>query len=394
MLNPTLPDMETSSLDLIVCGTPDAITMVEAGAKQVAEDVDPRGAGAGPRGHPPPLRRAGRAAGEGRQAEVVRPERQGRSRVSATARSSTPRSPRTAWPASPRPSPRCSPPSSPASPPTPARTSWCAATRCALAAGFIADERRAAARQARRRRAVRRRDPRAVRRRAGLQGAQVGEALGADRVACSAGIKLPVPGRRRRRRPRRRHGRRGQGRGRLRLQADRAHQDRGRQAPPRRPLRDRDPPDHVRRGPDPARARLGALHPRADAGADACHARHGEGGAAHRRPVAADDEALHPPLQLPALLRRRDRLHAGPEAARHRPRCARRARHPARSCPRRTSSRTRCAWSPRSWSPTARRRWPRSAAPRWPCSTPASASRAPSRASRWASSRRATTSSS
>jgi polyribonucleotide nucleotidyltransferase len=39
VLNPTLPDMEESSLDLIVCGTPDAITMVEAGAEQVAEDV-------------------------------------------------------------------------------------------------------------------------------------------------------------------------------------------------------------------------------------------------------------------------------------------------------------------------------------------------------------------
>src|SRR5882757_1727065 len=34
-LNPTLPEMETSTLDLIVCGSPDAITMVEAGAKQV-----------------------------------------------------------------------------------------------------------------------------------------------------------------------------------------------------------------------------------------------------------------------------------------------------------------------------------------------------------------------
>jgi polyribonucleotide nucleotidyltransferase len=39
VLNPTLPEMEDSSLDLIVCGSPDAITMVEAGAKQIAEDV-------------------------------------------------------------------------------------------------------------------------------------------------------------------------------------------------------------------------------------------------------------------------------------------------------------------------------------------------------------------
>ena len=34
-----MPDMAESSLDLIVCGTADAITMVEAGAKVVQEDV-------------------------------------------------------------------------------------------------------------------------------------------------------------------------------------------------------------------------------------------------------------------------------------------------------------------------------------------------------------------
>ncbi len=36
-LNPTMPEMETSTLDLIVCGTVDAITMVEAGADEVPE---------------------------------------------------------------------------------------------------------------------------------------------------------------------------------------------------------------------------------------------------------------------------------------------------------------------------------------------------------------------
>ena len=39
VVNPTMPDMVDSSLDLIVCGTADAITMVEAGAEQVSEDV-------------------------------------------------------------------------------------------------------------------------------------------------------------------------------------------------------------------------------------------------------------------------------------------------------------------------------------------------------------------
>ncbi len=38
-INPSLPDMEGSSLDLIVCGTLDAITMVEAGADQISEDI-------------------------------------------------------------------------------------------------------------------------------------------------------------------------------------------------------------------------------------------------------------------------------------------------------------------------------------------------------------------
>jgi polyribonucleotide nucleotidyltransferase len=35
VVNPSMPDMAESSLDLIVCGTADAITMVEAGAKIV-----------------------------------------------------------------------------------------------------------------------------------------------------------------------------------------------------------------------------------------------------------------------------------------------------------------------------------------------------------------------
>ncbi len=38
VINPTLPDLKESSLDLIVCGTPEAITMVEAGAQEIGED--------------------------------------------------------------------------------------------------------------------------------------------------------------------------------------------------------------------------------------------------------------------------------------------------------------------------------------------------------------------
>ncbi|HLK44099.1 MAG TPA: polyribonucleotide nucleotidyltransferase, partial [Thermoleophilia bacterium] len=39
VVNPTLPDLKESTLDLIVCGTPEAITMVEAGADEIAEDL-------------------------------------------------------------------------------------------------------------------------------------------------------------------------------------------------------------------------------------------------------------------------------------------------------------------------------------------------------------------
>jgi polyribonucleotide nucleotidyltransferase len=37
-VNPTLPELKESTLDLIVCGTPEAITMVEAGAQEVSEE--------------------------------------------------------------------------------------------------------------------------------------------------------------------------------------------------------------------------------------------------------------------------------------------------------------------------------------------------------------------
>ena len=39
MLNPTLQQIAESELDLVVAGTADSISMVEAGARQVAEDV-------------------------------------------------------------------------------------------------------------------------------------------------------------------------------------------------------------------------------------------------------------------------------------------------------------------------------------------------------------------
>jgi polyribonucleotide nucleotidyltransferase len=38
VVNPTLPDLKDSTLDLIVCGSPEAITMVEAGAQEINEE--------------------------------------------------------------------------------------------------------------------------------------------------------------------------------------------------------------------------------------------------------------------------------------------------------------------------------------------------------------------
>ena len=39
VINPTVEELEKSVLDLTVAGTKDAINMVEAGAKQVSEEI-------------------------------------------------------------------------------------------------------------------------------------------------------------------------------------------------------------------------------------------------------------------------------------------------------------------------------------------------------------------
>ena len=98
------------------------------------------------------------------------------------------------------------------------------------------------------------------------------------------------------------------------LQGARPHEDRRRQAPPRRARRRGDPPDHLRCRRFAAHARLGPLHPRPDADPVAAHPRHRQGGPADRRPLAGAGPTVHAPLQLPALLGRRDRVHARAEA--------------------------------------------------------------------------------
>ena len=66
--------------------------------------------------------------------------------------------------------------------------------------------------------------------------------------------------------------------------------------------------------PPAAHARLGAVHARPDAGAVGRRARHHARGDAPGQPRARDVQALLPPLQLPAVLGGRGRLHARPEA--------------------------------------------------------------------------------
>ena len=135
--------------------------------------------------------------------------------------------------------------------------------------------------------------------------------------------------------------------------------------PPRRPQVRRDPPDLDRDRRAAARPRLGRLHARRDAGAGHLHARHGrrpaEDRARHRRVL----QALHAPLQLPAVLGRRDRAAARARPPRDRSRRARRARAGAGRSRPKTSSPTRSASCRTSSSRTARRRWRRCAAARW-----------------------------
>ena len=88
----------------------------------------------------------------------------------------------------------------------------------------------------------------------------------------------------------------------------------------------RDPADRVRGRHLAARARLGAVHPRGDADPVQRRARDEPHGHEGRQPQPPGVEDLLAPLQLPAVLGRGGGLHARPEAPRHRPRRARRAR--------------------------------------------------------------------
>ena len=74
VVNPTLQEAEEeSTLDLIVVGTKDGLTMVEAGADEVPEESLLEALELAHARDPQALRGAGGAAREGRQAEVARP---------------------------------------------------------------------------------------------------------------------------------------------------------------------------------------------------------------------------------------------------------------------------------------------------------------------------------
>ena len=132
----------------------------------------------------------------------------------------------------------------------------------------------------------------------------------------------------------------------------------------RRPRPQDRAPDRVGGRHPAARPRLGAVHPRRDAGAGGGHARHRRGRAVHRRAVRHLQGDVPAALQLPALLGRRDRPHGRHQAPRDRPRQARLARDPSGAAATSTTSPTRSASSRRSPSRTARPRWRPCAAPR------------------------------
>ena len=92
-----------------------------------------------------------------------------------------------------------------------------------------------------------------------------------------------------------------------------------------RPEVRRDPQDHDRSRRPPPHARLLPVHARRDPGARHGHARHGGRPAEGRDRRRRDVEALHAPLQLPAVLGRRSEVPARTRTARDRPRRARRA---------------------------------------------------------------------
>ena len=81
VVNPLMTQMDESELDLIVCGTMDAITMVEAGAQRGVRGRHAAGVRRRARGHQDALPGAARPARQGRPAQVAGRRRAVRDRV-------------------------------------------------------------------------------------------------------------------------------------------------------------------------------------------------------------------------------------------------------------------------------------------------------------------------
>ena len=156
-----------------------------------------------------------------------------------------------------------------------------------------------------------------------------------------------------------------------------ADQERGarpgppRAGPHRRPRPARHPSAHRGDQRAAAGARLGAVRARRDPDHGRHHAEHAAHGADARHARPGEVQAVHAQLQLPALLGRRDRPGRRAEAARDRPRRARRAGADpgaagARGVPVRDPAGVGGARAP-----TGPPRWARCARPRWRCCRPA-----------------------
>ena len=134
---------------------------------------------------------------------------------------------------------------------------------------------------------------------------------------------------------------------------------------PRWPHPDRNPPDLVRGGLQPARARLRPVHPRRDPGADPGHARHASAKPRNSTisPRSTPNATCTTTTSRPSPPAKSNRC-AGSPAAR-----SGTARWPnapwCRSSPHEETSPTPCAWSPKCCPPTAPPRWPPSAARPW-----------------------------
>ena len=127
-LNPTLVELQDSTLDLVVCGTPEAITMVEAGRRGDRRGHPGRGAGAGARRDQADLPAADRARRQGRTAQVGRRRRHRAAALARTPRRCRTRSARAVWRRCRRPCSRCFArrrPTSAAAPPRPTCSSGC-----------------------------------------------------------------------------------------------------------------------------------------------------------------------------------------------------------------------------------------------------------------------------